>query len=515
MIERAAKNRPSASTSSPGRARRTRDAREWEGTATIAEEAAPASDGGGPRVGDATGHRTLAVVAMPALRWWPGCSAPAGRPGGVDAAIGRDLHPRHHLPAVAVADADALAASSRAESDAVGVVPSVVRPGEPVPDALGRPVGDRRPVGDADALDVGQRLAVPERHVDRRRQVRRAKGKKAVQKNAAAPSAVTASAAASVLTAGSATLTDFQYQGNVSVPVSGGTTEEMMEFTASSADLSGDVTVSVTQGGLTTDTSSPTLGFGDGMTLYATKLCGNLLGVIPVCFTPSTVSAVLLTIANVVTAAAPITMTDVTDGSAADDRGHAADRLAHHRVLVSGSTSSRLSQAARPAISALIASAISAVNGTSSWTALTVSTPALRSAAASSLPTSSVAVQDRQRVVPPAATGDRLVHLELVLELEQVGRANPVVHEAVERGQQRRPGLERLGQPGRAVEIGRVDLPLAADALDHRGLARRADDRGLEGLDRTGQPGRCRGRAAAGGPAPAAASAAGTTGWSG
>ena len=48
------------------------------------------------------------------------------------------------------------------------------------------------------------------------------------------------------------------------------------------------------------------------MTLYATKLCGNLLGVIPVCFTPSTVSAVLLTIANVVTAAAPITMTDVT-----------------------------------------------------------------------------------------------------------------------------------------------------------------------------------------------------------
>ena len=138
-----------------------------------------------------------------------------------------------------------------------------------------------------------------------------AKGKKAVKKNAAAPSGITASAAASVLTAGSATLTDFQYVGNVNMPVSGGTTEEMMEFTASSADLSGDVTVSVTQGGLTTSTSSPALGFSDGMTLYATKLCGNLLGVIPVCFTPSTVSAVLLTIANVVTAAAPITMTDV------------------------------------------------------------------------------------------------------------------------------------------------------------------------------------------------------------
>jgi hypothetical protein len=67
----------------------------------------------------------------------------------------------------------------------------------------------------------------------------------------------------------------------------------------------------VTQGGLTTDTSSPTLGFNDGMTLYATKLCGKLSGVLPICFTPSTVSAVLLSIANLATATAPITMTDV------------------------------------------------------------------------------------------------------------------------------------------------------------------------------------------------------------
>jgi hypothetical protein len=132
------------------------------------------------------------------------------------------------------------------------------------------------------------------------------------EKHAAAPSAVTASCADSVLTAGSVTLTDFQYQGNVSMPVCGGGAEEMMEFTASSADLSGDVTVSVTQGGLTTDTSSPSLGFSDGMTLYATKLCGNLFGVLPICFTPSTVSAVLLSIANKLTAAVPVTMTDVT-----------------------------------------------------------------------------------------------------------------------------------------------------------------------------------------------------------
>ena len=49
------------------RAENSRTRAEWEGTATIAEEAAAASGGVGPRVGDATGHRTLAVVAMPAL----------------------------------------------------------------------------------------------------------------------------------------------------------------------------------------------------------------------------------------------------------------------------------------------------------------------------------------------------------------------------------------------------------------------------------------------------------------
>ena len=70
--------------------------------------------------------------------------------------------------------------------------------------------------------------------------------------------------------------------------------------------------MSVTQGGQTTDTSSPTLGFSNGMTLYATKLCGNIYGLVPKCFTPSTANAVLLSIANLLTGAVPITMTDVT-----------------------------------------------------------------------------------------------------------------------------------------------------------------------------------------------------------
>ena len=70
--------------------------------------------------------------------------------------------------------------------------------------------------------------------------------------------------------------------------------------------------MSVTQDGLTTATSSPTLGFSGGMTLYATELCGNVFGVLPECFTPSTSSAILLALANLLSGTTPITMTDVT-----------------------------------------------------------------------------------------------------------------------------------------------------------------------------------------------------------
>jgi len=45
--------------------------------------------------------------------------------------------------------------------------------------------------------------------------------------------------------------------------------------------------------------------------LYATRLTGSLLGV-PLTFTPSTVSAVLLTVASVLTSSATMTMTNVT-----------------------------------------------------------------------------------------------------------------------------------------------------------------------------------------------------------
>src|SRR6478736_3786536 len=54
------------------------------------------------------------------------------------------------------------------------------------------------------------------------------------------------------------------------------------------------------------------------------------------------------------------------------------------------------------------------------------------------LPDQAVAVDDRQRVVAPAALGRRLVHLERVLEVEQLLGAAAVVDEPVERRQERR-----------------------------------------------------------------------------
>ena len=139
----------------------------------------------------------------------------------------------------------------------------------------------------------------------------KANGKKAAQKNASADPGLVASAATEVLTVGSATLAHFAYAGNVTLPAGGGGSVSMMKFTADSITLAGGVTDTVAQGGTTTVTSSPTLAFSGGVTLYATKLTGSLLG-FPLTFTPSTVSAVLLTIASVLTSSATITMTNVT-----------------------------------------------------------------------------------------------------------------------------------------------------------------------------------------------------------
>lgn len=135
--------------------------------------------------------------------------------------------------------------------------------------------------------------------------------KPAPQKSATADPGLVASSATEVLTAGSATMTGLSYKGNANVPVAGGGTVLMMKFTADSIALASGVTDAVTEGGATTSTSSPTFTFGGGATLYATKLCGSLAG-IPLCFTPDTVSGLLLSLANLITGVVPITFTGVT-----------------------------------------------------------------------------------------------------------------------------------------------------------------------------------------------------------
>jgi hypothetical protein len=137
--------------------------------------------------------------------------------------------------------------------------------------------------------------------------------KKATVKHTSAPSGLTASNATSVLTASSATLHKMKLVGIVTLPVGGGSgSEQALELTASSASMSG-VDIDVTQGGATTSTKSPTLAFGGGLTLYTTKMCGQVEGITPtVCFTPSTASKVVLKLASLLGKAEPITMTSVT-----------------------------------------------------------------------------------------------------------------------------------------------------------------------------------------------------------
>jgi hypothetical protein len=100
----------------------------------------------------------------------------------------------------------------------------------------------------------------------------------------------------------------FTYQGNVNMPVTGGGTVQMMEFTASSADFS-PATTTITQDGSTVTENDASF-TASGVTLYATQLSGSLFGALPVTFTPSTASALLLT--NGITGLITVTMTGVT-----------------------------------------------------------------------------------------------------------------------------------------------------------------------------------------------------------
>ena len=111
------------------------------------------------------------------------------------------------------------------------------------------------------------------------------------------------------MTVDSATMTRFTYKGNVSLPLAGGGTVRMMEFTVDSMTMTHAVT-QITEAGQT-GTETDASFSASGVTMYATRLSGSILGV-PVTFTPSTASAVLLSVANLATGLVPITLTSVT-----------------------------------------------------------------------------------------------------------------------------------------------------------------------------------------------------------
>ena len=96
---------------------------------------------------------------------------------------------------------------------------------------------------------------------------------------------------------------------------------------------------------------------------------------------------------------------------------------AAHSGSAAGSYRSTLSfsQPARSRSSSCTALVIARVKGTSSWMASTREPAGLAVGGGVDLPDQPVVVQDRQREVAPTSLGLRLVHLQHVLVLEQVG----------------------------------------------------------------------------------------------
>jgi hypothetical protein len=131
----------------------------------------------------------------------------------------------------------------------------------------------------------------------------------ATPKDARAAPGLVVSSATWTMTVDSATMTGFTYKGNISLPLAGGGTIRMMEFTVDSMTMTHAVTRITEDGQTGTETDASFS--ASGVTMYATRLSGSILGV-PVTFTPSTTSAVLLSVANLATGLVPITMTGVT-----------------------------------------------------------------------------------------------------------------------------------------------------------------------------------------------------------
>jgi hypothetical protein len=104
----------------------------------------------------------------------------------------------------------------------------------------------------------------------------------------------------------------FVYKGNVNLPLAGGGTIQMMEFTVDSMSMSSAVTQISENGQTGTETDAAFT--ASGVTLYATQLTGDLYGSpLRLTFTPTTALTQLLKITNLATGTVlPITLTNLT-----------------------------------------------------------------------------------------------------------------------------------------------------------------------------------------------------------
>jgi hypothetical protein len=130
-------------------------------------------------------------------------------------------------------------------------------------------------------------------------------------KDATAAAGLVVSNVTWTMTVGSATMNGFVYKGNINLPLAGGGTIQMMEFTVDSMSMSSAVTQISENGQTGTETDAAFT--ASGVTLYATQLSGDLYGTLPVTFTPTTALTQLLKITNLATGTVlPVTMTHLT-----------------------------------------------------------------------------------------------------------------------------------------------------------------------------------------------------------
>ncbi|TNC18876.1 DUF6114 domain-containing protein [Amycolatopsis alkalitolerans] len=113
-----------------------------------------------------------------------------------------------------------------------------------------------------------------------------------------------------VLTAGSVRVTGFAYQGVAPMPTAGGGTVRMMKFTVGTLSAANGVKGNIGRSGRSTVLAASSMDFTGGVTLYATKFSGRLLGV-PMTLTPGNAESELIRLLKSVTPAMPLTLTDV------------------------------------------------------------------------------------------------------------------------------------------------------------------------------------------------------------